>query len=156
MPPRVSYFYDTEVGSFFYGQEHPMKPFRIKMAHQLIVNYGLYRKMSVYVSQKWIISSSTRLSLTHTDYFSNLTELQTRKWVLSIRQITYNTWRMSRQDFSMTIRNSNYRENRLKLHQRYRLQRPGKISKSVKMIVLASVGCSSFRVFLQGPQSMQL
>ena len=49
MPPRVSYFYDSEVGSFFYGQEHPMKPFRIKMAHQLIVNYGLYRKMSVYV-----------------------------------------------------------------------------------------------------------
>ena len=50
MPPRVSYFYDSEVGSFFYGQEHPMKPFRIKMAHQLIVNYGLYRKMSIYVS----------------------------------------------------------------------------------------------------------
>lgn len=50
MPPRVSYFYDTEVGSFFYGQEHPMKPFRIKMTHQLVVNYGLYRKMSVYVS----------------------------------------------------------------------------------------------------------
>ena len=50
MPPRVSYFYDTEVGSYFYGQEHPMKPFRIKMTHQLIVNYGLYRKMHVYVS----------------------------------------------------------------------------------------------------------
>ena len=29
-----------------------MKPFRIKMAHQLIVNYGLYRKMSVYVSTR--------------------------------------------------------------------------------------------------------
>ena len=29
-----------------------MKPFRIKMAHQLIVNYGLYRKMSVYVSSR--------------------------------------------------------------------------------------------------------
>jgi len=25
-----------------------MKPIRIKMAHQLIVNYGLYRKMDVY------------------------------------------------------------------------------------------------------------
>lgn len=49
---RVSYFYDTEVGSYFYGQEHPMKPFRIKMAHQLIVNYGLYRKMHVYVSHR--------------------------------------------------------------------------------------------------------
>ena len=57
MPPRVSYFYDTEVGSFFYGQEHPMKPFRIKMAHQLIVNYGLYRKMSVYVSQEYLAYS---------------------------------------------------------------------------------------------------
>lgn len=47
---RVSYFYDSKVGQFYYGQEHPMKPFRIKMAHQLIVNYELYRKMNVYVS----------------------------------------------------------------------------------------------------------
>ena len=59
MPPRVSYFYDTEVGSYFYGQEHPMKPFRIKMTHQLIVNYGLYRKMHVYVS---LTNSLTLLS----------------------------------------------------------------------------------------------
>jgi histone deacetylase 1/2 len=47
---RVSYFYDNEVGSFYYGQEHPMKPFRMKMAHQLIVNYGLYRRMNCFVS----------------------------------------------------------------------------------------------------------
>ena len=47
---RVSYFYDNEVGSFYYGQEHPMKPFRMKMTHQLIVNYGLYRRMNCYVS----------------------------------------------------------------------------------------------------------
>ena len=40
---RVSYFYDNDIGSFYYGSDHPMKPFRIKMAHQLIVNYGLYR-----------------------------------------------------------------------------------------------------------------
>lgn len=49
MPRRVSYFYDNEVGSYYYGQEHPMKPFRIKMAHQLIVNYGLYRRMNCFV-----------------------------------------------------------------------------------------------------------
>ena len=49
MSRKVSYFYDNEVGSFYYGQEHPMKPFRIKMAHQLIVNYGLYRRMNCYV-----------------------------------------------------------------------------------------------------------
>lgn len=39
-----------EVGSFYYGAEHPMKPFRIKMTHQLILGYGLYRKMQVYVN----------------------------------------------------------------------------------------------------------
>jgi histone deacetylase 1/2 len=38
-----------DVGSFYYGPEHPMKPFRIKMAHQLILAYGMYRKMNVYV-----------------------------------------------------------------------------------------------------------
>jgi len=32
-----------------------MKPFRIKMAHQLIVNYGLYRKMNIYVSLKGVL-----------------------------------------------------------------------------------------------------
>ena len=65
---RVSYFYDNEVGSFYYGQEHPMKPFRIKMAHQLIVNYGLYRRMNVYVSR---IAISTP--------FSCLTGQQTKR-----------------------------------------------------------------------------
>jgi histone deacetylase 1/2 len=40
------------VGSFHYGTEHPMKPFRIKIAHQLIIAYELYRKMNVYVSIK--------------------------------------------------------------------------------------------------------
>jgi acetoin utilization deacetylase AcuC-like enzyme len=29
--PRVSYFYDPEMGSFYYGSGHPMKPTRLKM-----------------------------------------------------------------------------------------------------------------------------
>jgi len=29
-----------------------MKPHRIRMAHNLILNYGLYRKMEVYVRRK--------------------------------------------------------------------------------------------------------
>ena len=56
MSNRVSYFYDSKVGQFYYGQEHPMKPFRIKMAHQLIVNYELYRKMNVYVSEPYRVN----------------------------------------------------------------------------------------------------
>ena len=36
---RVSYFYDGETGNFHYGQGHPMKPHRIRVAHHLIVAY---------------------------------------------------------------------------------------------------------------------
>jgi histone deacetylase 1/2 len=45
---RVSYFYDNDVGNFYYGSNHPMKPQRIRMTHSLVVGYGLYRKMEVY------------------------------------------------------------------------------------------------------------
>ena len=39
-----------DIGNFYYGQGHPMKPHRVRMAHNLILNYGLYRKMEIYVS----------------------------------------------------------------------------------------------------------
>ena len=42
-------FVIATVGNFYYGADHPMKPFRIKMAHQLIVNYGLYKSLNVFV-----------------------------------------------------------------------------------------------------------
>lgn len=45
---RVSYFYQSDIGLHYYGPGHPMKPHRIRMAHQLILAYGLYRKMEVY------------------------------------------------------------------------------------------------------------
>jgi histone deacetylase 1/2 len=45
---RVSYFYDGDVGLYYYGPGHPMKPHRLRMTHQLILTYGLYRKMEVY------------------------------------------------------------------------------------------------------------
>jgi histone deacetylase 1/2 len=53
---RVSYFYNSknkilkdDIGSFNYGHDHPMKPKRIQMAHELIVSYGLYKELNVYV-----------------------------------------------------------------------------------------------------------
>ena len=45
---RVSYFYDAEVGNYHYGQGHPMRPHRVRMTHNLVVNYGLYKKMDVF------------------------------------------------------------------------------------------------------------
>ena len=46
--PHVSYFYDLDVGNFHYGPKHPMKPHRLALTHNLVLNYGLYRKMEVY------------------------------------------------------------------------------------------------------------
>jgi histone deacetylase 1/2 len=47
---RVAYFYDSDVGNYAYMAGHPMKPHRIRLAHSLIMNYGLYDKMEIYVS----------------------------------------------------------------------------------------------------------
>lgn len=38
-----------DIGNYYYGQGHPMKPHRIRMTHNLLLNYGLYRKMEIYV-----------------------------------------------------------------------------------------------------------
>ena len=47
-----------EVGSMYYGPNHPMKPHRLSMTHSLVLGYGLHDKMEVYVS-----IHTTRLSL---------------------------------------------------------------------------------------------
>jgi len=46
----VAYFYDSDVGNYAYTAGHPMKPHRIRVAHSLIMNYGCYKKMEIYVS----------------------------------------------------------------------------------------------------------
>ena len=70
---RVTYFYDrkkkmscnrftfneiylykkkkAEIGNYYYGKGHPMKPHRIRMAHNLIINYNLFKKMEVLVTK---------------------------------------------------------------------------------------------------------
>ncbi|KAL8132013.1 hypothetical protein AgCh_007773 [Apium graveolens] len=44
---KVFYFYDPEVGNYYYGQGHPMKPHRIRMTHALLAHYGLLQDMQV-------------------------------------------------------------------------------------------------------------
>jgi histone deacetylase 1/2 len=61
-PRRVAYFYDPDVGSYYYGEGHPMKPQRIKMTHQLVVGYDLYRHMDVYRPHK---ASEVEMSMFH-------------------------------------------------------------------------------------------
>jgi len=42
---RVSYYYNKEIGNFYYGPSHPMKPLRVKITHELIKGYGLNEKL---------------------------------------------------------------------------------------------------------------
>lgn len=65
---RVSYFYDAEIGNYHYGQGHPMKPHRVRMTHNLVVNYGLYRKMEVFRPK---LVSQTNLTRFHSDDYVN-------------------------------------------------------------------------------------
>lgn len=45
---RVCYFYNNDMGSYYYGASHPMKPHRLKMTHSLLLSYGVYKKLDVY------------------------------------------------------------------------------------------------------------
>lgn len=63
---RVSYFYQGDVGLFYYGPGHPMKPHRMRMTHQLLLSYGLYRKMDVYRPR---LCSNHHMSRFHTEEY---------------------------------------------------------------------------------------
>ncbi|KAL8804107.1 MAG: hypothetical protein Q9182_002740 [Xanthomendoza sp. 2 TL-2023] len=72
-PPRssndkktVAYFYDSDVGNYAYTAGHPMKPHRIRMAHSLIMNYGLYKKMEIYRAKP---ASNHEMTQFHTDEY---------------------------------------------------------------------------------------
>ena len=44
---QVAYFYDPEIGSYYYGPGHPMKPHRLRMTQSLVLHYGLFNMMEV-------------------------------------------------------------------------------------------------------------
>jgi histone deacetylase 1/2 len=60
---HVAYFYDSDIGNYAYTAGHPMKPHRIRLAHSLIMNYGLYKNMEIYVSTpEWDVVSARNFS----------------------------------------------------------------------------------------------
>lgn len=65
---RVSYFYHPEVGHFYYGPSHPMKPHRLKLAHHLVLSYGLYKEMECYRPHP---ATASELSLFHSEDYVN-------------------------------------------------------------------------------------
>lgn len=84
-PRKVAYFYDSDVGNYAYVAGHPMKPHRIRMAHSLIMNYGLYTKMEIYVGS---LSNSDFAASRKSGWGSSstqLTHVAARKTRLQVR-----------------------------------------------------------------------
>ena len=81
---RNAYYwnYIGKIGSYYYGDQHPMKPERIKMAHQLIVGYGLYRQMNIYEPH---YSTFNELTWFHTpDYITYIDNQSKNKEMMNI------------------------------------------------------------------------
>ncbi|KAL1920038.1 uncharacterized protein VTP21DRAFT_1184 [Calcarisporiella thermophila] len=65
---RVCYYYDNDIGDFQYSPGHPMKPFRIRMVHDLVVTYQLHNKMEVLTPTRTTKQQMTKF---HTDEYIN-------------------------------------------------------------------------------------
>ena len=44
---RVAYYFNKEIGTFYYGNNHPMKPLRVKITNELIKSYNMLDKMDM-------------------------------------------------------------------------------------------------------------
>lgn len=71
---KIAYFYDAEVGNFYYGQGHPMKPHRMRMTHNLLLHYGLHSHMEVF---KPTLASAEDMTLFHSDDYVEFLRLVT-------------------------------------------------------------------------------
>ncbi|EPE09495.1 histone deacetylase rpd3 [Ophiostoma piceae UAMH 11346] len=63
---RVAYFYDSDIGNYAYVTGHPMKPHRIRLAHSLVMNYGVYKYLEVYRAKPAVFMEMTQF---HTDEY---------------------------------------------------------------------------------------
>lgn len=45
---RVAYYFHQDIGNFAIGSNHPMKPMRIPMVHNLVLAYDLHRKLDMF------------------------------------------------------------------------------------------------------------
>eukprot|EP00912_Choanoflagellata_sp_UC4_P001320 UC4_evm1s811 len=65
--PRITYFYDDDIGNYHAGLGHPLKPHRVRMTHNLIVNYGLATHMYLACAIREVAASDHHLTRFHSD-----------------------------------------------------------------------------------------
>eukprot|EP00834_Sanchytrium_tribonematis_P000099 NODE_3_length_80033_cov_0.932970.p15 type:complete len:444 gc:universal NODE_3_length_80033_cov_0.932970:64297-62966(-) len=67
---NIAYMYSDTIGTHYYAENHPMKPSRLALTHDLVMNYHLYQEMTVY---KAPIASYAELTNFHSpEYISFL------------------------------------------------------------------------------------
>lgn len=66
--PNVAYFHHKDVGLFYYGRDHPMKPFRLQMANSLVHSYGLHKRPNITVYDTPLASFEDITKFHHPDY----------------------------------------------------------------------------------------
>eukprot|EP01053_Blabericola_migrator_P007746 Blabericola_migrator_1__7745@NODE_395_length_8977_cov_183_416835_g72_i1_p3_GENE_NODE_395_length_8977_cov_183_416835_g72_i1NODE_395_length_8977_cov_183_416835_g72_i1_p3_ORF_typecomplete_len478_score85_94Hist_deacetyl/PF00850_19/1_2e89_NODE_395_length_8977_cov_183_416835_g72_i171268559 len=82
---KVAYFYDPDIGSYYYGPGHPMKPQRMRMTHSLILAYDLYKYMEVYRPHD---AEHTELVAFHdSDYVNFLSEITLDNYKHHVQQM---------------------------------------------------------------------
>ncbi|CAG8572912.1 9847_t:CDS:2 [Ambispora leptoticha] len=80
---RVAYFHNKDVGSFHYGvgtgvydtkkTGHPMKPHRLTLTNDLVINYGLHELMDVYCPR--MATEAELLEFHESDYVNFLKKI---------------------------------------------------------------------------------
>jgi len=69
---RISYFYDEEIGNYYYEEYHPMKPVRVRMCHTLVLAYDIHKHLQVFRPRR---ASAVEMMRFHSpDYIKFLVE----------------------------------------------------------------------------------
>ncbi|KAL4451553.1 hypothetical protein ABPG75_007215 [Micractinium tetrahymenae] len=79
---KIAYFYDNDYTGYYYGPDHPMKPQRMAMTHQLVLGYGLHQHLDVYRPR---LAQYGELTAFHSEEFIDMLrdttpEMQKAKW----------------------------------------------------------------------------
>ncbi len=50
MNRKIAYIYDPQIEAYNYGPDHPMKPKKVAMTHDIVEHSGLLQHMDIYVN----------------------------------------------------------------------------------------------------------
>ena len=69
---RIAYYFNNKIGNFYYGPYHPMKPFRIKITHEMLKAYDVLPKFNhIYPEDHPEFVSKIDFTNFHSDEYIN-------------------------------------------------------------------------------------